>query len=80
MNLVIQDSLLEGVQISEGEARLDFAIGLFVDRRISLERAARIAGVSQTQFLRQLGERGVAVHYDLDDLKADLQTIAGLAL
>ncbi|MBM3888510.1 MAG: UPF0175 family protein [Verrucomicrobia bacterium] len=80
MNLVIEDELLQGVKLSESQARLDFALGLFVDRRVTLGRAAAVAGLNQAEFLRELGKRGIPMHYDLDDLQDDLRTIDRLHL
>ena len=78
MNLVVQDEFLQGMNISEAEARLDFALGLYVDRRVTLERAARIAECSQFVFLKELEQRDISVHYDLDDLSSDIETLASL--
>jgi predicted HTH domain antitoxin len=80
MKLEIEDELMAGVQLSPKEARLDFAIGLFADRRVTLGRASRIAQLSQTDFLRELGQRGIPIHYDVDDFEADVRTIAALKL
>jgi len=80
MKLEIEDELLEGVELSPKEARLDFAVGLFADRRITLGRAARIAQLSQTDFLQELGSRGISVHYGVEDFEADVRTLDALKL
>ncbi|MSU33911.1 MAG: hypothetical protein EXS36_02150 [Pedosphaera sp.] len=49
-----------------------------MSRRITLGRAAEIAGLNQTQFLSQLGERGIPLHYDTEDAELDLRTIEHL--
>jgi len=64
--------------ISEEEARLDIALGLFADRKVTLGRAALIAGVTQLAFQRELGRRGIPIHYDIEDLEADLRTVESL--
>ena len=78
MNVVVPDVALGGLEISEAEARLDIALGLFVDRKVSLGRAALIAGVSQADFQKELGKRRIPIHYDLDDLDDDYQTVQAL--
>ncbi len=57
---------------------LDFAVGLFTERRITLGRAAEIARATQSDFQRELGARGIPIHYDVEDLQADLRTLAEL--
>jgi len=74
----IQDELLRGLKLTEPQALLDFAVGLFTERRVTLGRAAEIARLTQADFQQELGRRGIAIHYDLEDLQADLRTLGGL--
>ncbi len=78
MVIEIHDESLRGLKLTKSEAVLDFAIGLFTDRRITLGRAAEIASLTQSDFQRELGRRGIPIHYDVADLQADLQTLAAL--
>jgi len=66
--------------MTEAQWHLDLAIGLFLDKRVTLGRGAEIAGISKPAFLDALGERRVPVNYDAADLEMDLQTIASLRL
>ena len=75
MNLSIPDNVLNGIELTEYEALLDFALGLFIDRKVTLGRAALIAGMNQMDFQRELGKRKIPIHYDLEDLEADLAAI-----
>jgi predicted HTH domain antitoxin len=54
------------------DIRLHLALGMYFDRRVTLGQGAAIAGISQSDFLRELGERRIPVHYDLDDARADV--------
>ena len=54
------------------------ALGLFIDKRLTLGQAAHIASLSQTQFLKELGERKIPIHYDIENFKKDLETIENL--
>ncbi len=47
-------------------------------KRLTLGQAARIASISQTQFLKELGKRKMPIHYDIEDFKRDLETIENL--
>lgn len=48
-----------------------FALGLFIDRKVTLGRAALIVSMNQMDFQRELGQRKIPIHYDLE---ADLAT------
>lgn len=56
------------------EIQLDLALGMFLDRRVTLGQGAAIAGLSQSEFLRELGRRKIPVHYDEADAMADVAT------
>ena len=78
MLIAIDDEALRGLDLTEDQARLDLALGLFVDRRITLGRGAEIAKMTQSDFLKELGRRGIPVHYDVEDFRADLNTLESL--
>lgn len=78
MLIEIHDEALRGLELTEARALLDLAVGLFTERRVTLGRAAEIANVTQSDFQRELGRRGIAIHYDVEDLRADLQTLKSL--
>lgn len=71
MNLVIDNCILERLDMSADELRLDMAMGLYVDRRVSLGQAASIAGISQTSLRMLLGQRGVCISYEVEDYEHD---------
>ena len=59
--------------VSDDEARQVVAIGLFVDGRISLGKAAELAGFSRRAFMEILSHRGIpVVSYGVDELDEDL--------
>ena len=61
-------------RLTAEDAALHLALGLFADRRITLGQAASVAGISQSEFLRELGRRRISVHYDESDALADIAT------
>jgi predicted HTH domain antitoxin len=65
-------------RISVREAALHLAIGLFVSEEATLGQAARTAGLSQGEFLRELGRRGIAQHYGEEELAEDLRQVEAL--
>jgi predicted HTH domain antitoxin len=56
------------------------ALELFRERRISLERAARLAGVCLEDFMKFSAERQVHMHYTAEDWRQDQETAAELKL
>ena len=75
MQVVFPDELTEGLDLTPEHARLDLAIGLFAERRITLGRAAKMAGIAQPDFLRRLGALHIPMHYDLPDFEADMMVV-----
>lgn len=65
-------------RLSPQDAALHLAIGLFVSEEATLGQAAQTADLSQTQFLRELGRRRIAIHYGAEELHADLETVESL--
>ena len=62
-------------RLTSQDAKRHLAVGLFADQRITLGQAAAIAGISQSEFLRELGRRRISVHYDESDAFADVATV-----
>lgn len=55
-------------------AKLEVAVALYRDRKVSMGRAARLADLPRPLFQRELGKRGVTVDYDVEDFEDDLQS------
>ena len=59
-------------------AKLEVAVALYRDRKVSMGRAARIAGMPRPEFQRELGKRKVTVDYGVPDFEDDLLAIEKL--
>jgi len=77
MNVTLPRQLEE--RLTPREASLHFAIGLFVDEEATLGQAAEVAGMTQAQFLQELGRRRIPIHYGVEELMEDLRTVSELA-
>lgn len=75
MQIAFSDELTQDLDLTPEHARFDLAIGLYAERRVTLGRAAEIAGMMQTAFLRKLGELRIPMHYDLAELEEDLLVV-----
>jgi predicted HTH domain antitoxin len=62
-------------RLSAKDAALNLALGLYVSKEVTLGQAAETAAVSQTQFLEELCKRKIPYHYDLEDLKQDIESV-----
>ncbi|MCS6923554.1 MAG: UPF0175 family protein [Fimbriimonadales bacterium] len=78
MGVVISDEMLRAAQFDEAEFRIELAIWLYQQQRLSLGQAIEWSGVDRLEFQRRLRERNIPIHYDETDLAQDLNTIAEL--
>ena len=76
MTLTLPENL--EARLSPRDAALHLAIGLFVTEEATLGQAAQVAGMSQGEFLRELGRRRIPMHYGSEELAADLRTVEAL--
>jgi predicted HTH domain antitoxin len=77
MELMLPAAL--SARLSPQSTALHLAIGLFVTEEATLGQAAQVAGLSQADFLRELGQRRIPIHYGAEELAADLLTVDSLA-
>ncbi len=75
MQIAFPDELIQGLDLTPETALIDLAIGLYAERRVTLGRAAKMAGMVQAAFLRKLGELRIPMHYDLAELEEDLLVV-----
>jgi predicted HTH domain antitoxin len=77
MTVTIPDDRIGDIQVSEHDALVDIAIGLYKREQVSLGRAAEIANMSSPAFLDELGRRKIPINYGVDDLRQDLSSLGG---
>jgi predicted HTH domain antitoxin len=78
MIVELADAAIEGTGMTPELAKLEVAVGLYRDRKVSMGRAARIAEIPRAIFQRELGKRGVTINYDVQDFEEDLLAIGKL--
>ena len=76
MNVVLPDRV--EAKLSPQEARLDFAVGIYSSRRVTMGTAAEVANLSIPEFQRELGRRRIEANYTADDLAYDLEAAGEL--
>lgn len=73
MKIELPDAALVGTDMTPELAKLEVAVALYRDRKVSMGRAARLAGLPRPLFQQELGKRGVTVDYNVEDFEDDLQ-------
>jgi predicted HTH domain antitoxin len=72
MTIEIPDQDLGSISLSPSDGRLELAIGLYTGRQLTLGQAAQVAGVPYVLFMRELGHRGIALNYSMEDALHDM--------
>lgn len=74
MTIEIADEILSSPSPGK-DILLEVALYLFANYKVSLAKAAEIAGISRIEMQREAGSRQIPMHYDEDMLNNDLETI-----
>ena len=73
ITLDLPDSLSQTENFSQDDWLREIALALFQQERVSLSRASKIAGIELMDFQKILANRGICVHYDVEDFDQDMQ-------
>jgi predicted HTH domain antitoxin len=66
--------------LTESDLRQDLALSLYQQEKISLGKAAQIAGLDRWGFQALMKQRGVHINYDTKDLSHDVATLKKLGM
>lgn len=80
MSIVIPDDILQATKMTEDELRLEIAIMLYKQEKISSGKAPAWTGLTVIEFQHELAKRGLCLNYDVEDLRADIQTLQSMGL
>lgn len=69
ITLNLPDSLSQTETFNQSDWLREITIALFQQERISLSRASKIAGIEMMDLQKLLADRGICVHYDVEDLE-----------
>lgn len=75
MTIELPDKELGSLQLTDEEARIGLACGLYAARKVSMGRGAKIAGIPYIHFMHELGKRGICMNYGMEDLLQDIETV-----
>ncbi|MEH1910561.1 UPF0175 family protein [Nostoc sp.] len=80
MSVVIPDDILQSTKMTEDELRLEIAIMLYKQEKISSGKARAWTGLRVIEFQHELAKRGLCINYDVEDLQADIKTLQSMGL
>ena len=74
----IPHDVMDSAQITSAEIKVELAIHLYSQGRLSIGKARELANMSLWQFRELLASRQIHPHYDVADLDADVATLREL--
>jgi predicted HTH domain antitoxin len=75
MSVIIPDEVLQKIQMSDTELLQEIAIMLFQKERFALGQSSYFANMNQMEFQRLLASRKIPIHYDIAELKEDVESL-----
>jgi predicted HTH domain antitoxin len=76
--LEIPQDVLDSARLTVQQLRVELAVHLYEQGRLSLGKAHELAGLSLWEFRQVLGLRHIAPHFEVEDLEQDLETLRHL--
>lgn len=68
----LPSDILKSARISKNKARLESAVAFYKDERVSLGRAAQLAGLSLPSFMDALADRSIELHDRPQEVREDV--------
>lgn len=73
--LEIPQDILDTARLTIGELRVELAVYLYVEGRLSIGKARELAEMTLWEFRQLLALRRISPHYDVADLDEDVATL-----
>ncbi len=77
-HLEIPDDVLDSARLSLVELKVELAIALYAQGRLSVGKARELAGMALWEFRQLLASRRIPPHYEAAELDEDLGTLRDL--
>jgi len=78
MALVLSDEFLAKAKLTEQEVWLELSLVLYQKQRISLGKAAEMAGINRLQMQSELKKRNIFLNITPEDVKKDVEALQNL--
>ncbi len=76
--LEVPQDILDSARLTPPELKVELAIHLYAQGRLSIGKARELAGMSLWEFRQLLASRRIPPHYDETDLDEDVATLREL--
>ncbi|RME48810.1 MAG: UPF0175 family protein [Chloroflexi bacterium] len=73
--LEIPQDILDSARLSVPELKVELAVYLYAQGRLSIGKARELAGMPLWEFRQLLASRRISPHYDVADLDEDVATL-----
>ncbi len=77
-SIEIPQEILDSARLSTHDAKVELAISLYAQGRLSVGKAKELANMSLWEFRQLLASRKITSHYDENELKNDIATLREL--
>ena len=74
----ISQDILDSARLTVNDLKVEIAISLYSQGRLSVGKARELSGMSLWEFRQLLASRRISPHYDVNDFKDDLATLREL--
>lgn len=78
VTLELPNDVFLATRLTKSELKLELAVHLFEQGKLSLGKARDLANMDIWQFLHVLGSRRIPIHYDVEEYEEDLDTLKRL--
>lgn len=78
MSVVIPDDIIQSIKMTEDELKLEIAIMLYEQQKISSGKVRAWTGLTVIEFQHELAKRGLYTNYDVEDFQSDIKTLQSL--
>jgi predicted HTH domain antitoxin len=76
--LEIPQDILDTARLTLDELKVEMAVHLYAEGRLSIGKARELAGMPLWTFRQLLASRRISPHYDVEDLEEDVATLREL--
>jgi len=80
MTVLIPDDIFRATRMTEDELKLEIAIMLYKQEKISSGKVRAWTGLTVIEFQHELANRGLFINYDVKDFEADVKTLQSMRL
>jgi predicted HTH domain antitoxin len=80
MSVLIPDDILRATKMTEDELKLEIAIMLYKQEKISSGKAHAWTGLTVIEFQHELAKRGLCLNYAVEDFQSDVRTLQSMEL